>query len=1199
MATTNILRKRLILNQPKSGDVSQYTFAPEEADFDYENSTSLPKNNDKFQSKDLNITTIGSELNEKIIARNLKSEGSSFLRIDKCFVEYVGTSTPLKEVRVKMWMMSDKFVQDNDADDIGLNSASELLELVNVTDNNLADRIFEYEAGRLGNGDDLGNLSFIEGVNILSNLSGSIDNIVEDDFSNKTEEYAVEEMLLRYDEDLVDADGNPTNLITTIFDETRFNPIYMIFELTAHVDPEDDRDSRWQVFKIDNLELFEERNGVRVGKQRTFTFDEMFQLEDDASESNGGIEDSALKITDFQVTINTQAQPPNAWNDGSDEKMYRDFFQVTKPVIEFNKSFHQNSTDKTTFLKISPENQLDNFEPPGPEYQFDGGPPDGFTGNLEYGLFPDYFPKQHIGILDTTTDELVNDVYLDEYRDDMDEQIIAIASSPALVSFDFEMTYITGSGNYSNYNESMTRLLPANSGHHPNISNDYYYFVINWDDKDNEIKSLEEWLKIRPTTYRELLELQNNNLYSVVRHKQTTSNYVDYTINTYGKRLSNTYTTPGIKTIKTIMFSYDEPSNQVGRWKLLTSRFYLDIPLNQYPDFGDVGGADYTTLPWPFTTAIIGGVSEDSKYKKSVQDALSGGNIGDTDIIDERLLINDLENDELGKNIQSMDLEQLRYFNKPYGINDLLLLSYIEELVGEPVYIVTEEHLKTLPGYFGGNVIDGDPIMTINELSWSPVGESNPAFGESGYLLTIFTYDELRDLWINNGDTILQAMNDYIDYDLDTSNWIFNEEDLDTFVYNGFIIAETGLFVNNMALAIYRMKVGLFPVIPDYFLNEEDVTQWNDIGRPDIAQFVQSVLDDAPEGGNAPPTIEEDGNQTFNGPGDGGGIDEGGIDGSEPHFQGGVPGGGGSPPDNPGDTGDDDFPPTLPQLNLESPSSPSVTFETNEEITIEWKELNDRILNNYSDEYGPPGTSTAFYYSQQKFPSVWQNVNITLVNSNINNTGLSDIFVGNVGLGEGEDLNAQLSGAHRRITFTIPTAEEMGLNISTDEAVSEYYRLKLIVSDGQDTIESQSTMQHLIRFRMVGGDAPPVGLRPKKYFENPTFVELESSLPIRYNQLNADGSPFWDGINHKYSEKTSVGQIFISDNQDRDLKQSCKLELNTGNLTDNSIYDSSGNSNKGVLIGDYKVKKDRKGVDMKRDSFVKFPKKTNNVNGAL
>jgi hypothetical protein len=81
--------------------------------------------------------------------------------------------------------------------------------------------------------------------------------------------------------------------------------------------------------------------------------------------------------------------------------------------------------------------------------------------------------------------------------------------------------------------------------------------------------------------------------------------------------------------------------------------------------------------------------------------------------------------------------------------------------------------------------------------------------------------------------------------------------------------------------------------------------------------------------------------------------------------------------------------------------------------------------------------------------------------------------------------------------------------------------------------------------------------------------------------------------------ESSVGQIFISDNQDVDLKQSCKLELNTGNLTDISIYDSSGNSNKGLLIGDYKIKKPNKGTPMRRDSFIKVPKKTDNTNGAL
>ena len=44
---------------------------------------------------------------------------------------------------------------------------------------------------------------------------------------------------------------------------------------------------------------------------------------------------------------------------------------------------------------------------------------------------------------------------------------------------------------------------------------------------------------------------------------------------------------------------------------------------------------------------------------------------------------------------------------------------------------------------------------------------------------------------------------------------------------------------------------------------------------------------------------------------------------------------------------------------------------------------------------------------------------------------------------------------------------------------------------------------------------------------------------------------------------------------------------------------TSGNLNKGLLIGDYKVKKERKGEPMRRDSFIKVPKKTGNTKGAL
>ena len=120
------------------------------------------------------------------------------------------------------------------------------------------------------------------------------------------------------------------------------------------------------------------------------------------------------------------------------------------------------------------------------------------------------------------------------------------------------------------------------------------------------------------------------------------------------------------------------PDFEVGRWKLITSRIYLDIPPSQYPDFSDVGGSEYSTIPWPFTTAIIGGVSEDSKYKTSIQKTLSGGKIGEFDIIDEKFLINDLQNDELGKSIRKLDLEQCRYFNTSYSIYDLLNINAIQ-----------------------------------------------------------------------------------------------------------------------------------------------------------------------------------------------------------------------------------------------------------------------------------------------------------------------------------------------------------------------------------------------------------------------------------------------------------------------------------------------------------------------------------------
>ena len=125
-------------------------------------------------------------------------------------------------------------------------------------------------------------------------------------------------------------------------------------------------------------------------------------------------------------------------------------------------------------------------------------------------------------------------------------------------------------------------------------------------------------------------------------------------------------------------------------------------------------------------------------------------------------------------------------------------------------------------------------------------------------------------------------------------------------------------------------------------------------------------------------------------------------------------------------------------------------------------------------------------------------------------------------------------------------------------------------------------------------------IRPELLFQLPYFGSL-----IENNYTDISGSTtfntssgYWNGIQNKFSDESSVGQIFITDNLDLNLVDSCKFEFNTGDVLDKSIYDSSGNVNKGLLIGDYKLKKRAKGEPMTRDSFIKVPKK-NNEDGAL
>ena len=143
------------------------------------------------------------------------------------------------------------------------------------------------------------------------------------------------------------------------------------------------------------------------------------------------------------------------------------------------------------------------------------------------------------------------------------------------------------------------------------------------------------------------------------------------------------------------------------------------------------------------------------------------------------------------------------------------------------------------------------------------------------------------------------------------------------------------------------------------------------------------------------------------------------------------------------------------------------------------------------------------------------------------------------------------------------------------------------------------------------------------FLEIPQYSSTEQSGLVSANRLffhhhdsifdeidNPSG--YWRGSGkYTFPNESPVGDIFISEydqsntqdrkdysaseiedgeNEGTDYKNLCLFEFNCGTLDGKTIQDSSGNGNKGILIGDYSIRKDRIGESPIRDSFVKVSK---------
>lgn len=228
----------------------------------------------------------------------------------------------------------------------------------------------------------------------------------------------------------------------------------------------------------------------------------------------------------------------------------------------------------------------------------------------------------------------------------------------------------------------------------------YKFFVMRWGDESvtEEIMTDEELLG----------ELLTNG----------SDEYTHYDI---GDEVSYQYNEQGTYVIQAMVYSWikhpDEEFIMACRWKRVNIWFNLNEGTLSTIDFQDLGSEQFTTIPWPKPGAIpiIGGISQDSKYYKSVDAAYEGGEFSLSDHSDVNRLKSARRNDELGDHLGQIDLEQARVFTAPYDMHDLLMIDPITDEGWRPYW---ED------SYWGGGY-DQDGTSNNTERFPRPTGEED------------------------------------------------------------------------------------------------------------------------------------------------------------------------------------------------------------------------------------------------------------------------------------------------------------------------------------------------------------------------------------------------------------------------------------------------------------------------------------------
>ena len=203
------------------------------------------------------------------------------------------------------------------------------------------------------------------------------------------------------------------------------------------------------------------------------------------------------------------------------------------------------------------------------------------------------------------------------------------------------------------------------------INNSYFtYQVIQWGDEKKLLSNTD----IRDTYFF--------NLYDVEEYPQSDNYFLRKWFASQNREavpiqdsVSHVYNTPGVKSIKIIVYRYDKTNSFLTQTYLVTKNIVVNDGLLQSQDFAVFGGTDFNFLPIGDNQAIIGGFNKSSEYHSSVSRIVKDDNFVSEDYLQKisaKDYVEKINSNLLGEQPGQLDLGQTRFFSEPRDIYDFI-----------------------------------------------------------------------------------------------------------------------------------------------------------------------------------------------------------------------------------------------------------------------------------------------------------------------------------------------------------------------------------------------------------------------------------------------------------------------------------------------------------------------------------------------